>query len=501
MPAAMRYWGDNPNDNNDKALMQEAEQERRDRAAWYHSVCAQYDGKHKRFLKVREGIVDPNVIINRDGQAIDARLNFFFPDMFSMQLDEDEPTTEEPSEDTADAPKENPTEVEIFDIIEDNGGASLLQDCGLFGELMGHIYVRIYATIKPVGKNEDGQDTYAVDDTMPYRIVALNPSTIITYWSAEDKDTVLWYEHQYTSDRKYKVDYVNLNAQGGYGWLIKKYRMNNNAWQFMSEEAWPLLNGPIVDWQHLREPRSYYGRSSLGASRLNDALNKVASDVKQILRYHAAPRIIGKGVNPADIQSTSIDGFMTIPASTSEAQTDVKSLEMQSDLTSSMNFLNYLDGAHAADMKIARISSTEALKNITNLGLKVAFADLLAETTRVHRNHSAGWRKIVLTIMELQNKPIEGVKPKITWPMALPMSELEATQTVQMQIDMGVLSKESAAGVLNIDWQQEQERLDSEGADAQAMADAVGQLVGQAAARQQQPPNGNGMPVNGKDMR
>jgi hypothetical protein len=206
-------------------------------------------------------------------------------------------------------------------------------------------------------------------------------------------------------------------------------------------------------------------------------------------------------VEPAQIVATGIDNFLTVPGDTADTKTDVFNLEMQSDLTSSMNFLNYLDGAHSAGMKIARITGADALKNITNLGLKVAFADLLAESNRVHRNYTAGMTELILTVLEILGRNTEVIHPQITWPMALPMSVLEATQTMQMQIDMGVRSKESAATELGIDWQKEQERLDSEGADAQAIADAVGQLVGQQQGQGQQPPNSNGMAVNERNMR
>lgn len=484
MPAATRYWSDNPQDSADRDLRETAEAERRARAEAYRDACNQYDGRHRKFLKARDTNTDPNVVINLDGEAIDYIINFATPDMFTLQLDEDS--------------KLSDTETQIIDIFEDNGGAALVQDMMLYGCLSGHVYVRLYgAQFTP---SNDG--TYSLDPDADMRIVALNPATMITFWSAEDKDTVLWHEQQYTADRKYKVDYVNLWAQGGQGWLIRKYRMTNNSWEFISEEAWPLEHGPIIDWQHLRDPRYYYGRGHLSASRINDSVNKVASDIKQILRYHAQPRTIGKGVNPADITATSIDGMMSIPGDTADVKRDVFNLEMQSDLASSMNFFMTLREAHANGMNITLLQGgADAYKGVTNLGLKVAFMKMLAQNERLHRSYSNGLKRIIEVILELMGMDTEMVKPKLTWPMALPMSELEATQTVQMQMDMGVLSKESAATELGIDWQQEQERLDSEGADAQAMADMVGQLVGQQQAQAQQtPPNGNGAAVSNREM-
>lgn len=447
MPAALAYWSHSAAD---RPLAEAAENERRLRRDAYRRACDQYDGNHKKHLKAREGI-DPNVIVNLDGESIDQIIAMACPAMPTIEVTEGDDT---------------PLERWIAAAWEANGGARLISDFLFFGALSGQVYARVlpppasplpqqppvppFDSALPISEQGGGEGSFP-------QLIALNPATLITYWRADDLREVLWYELMVTTDRQYRTDFLNLSAFGGAGWQLRTYVMHGNRWEPLATEDWPYPYGPILDWQHLRDPRRYYGKSHLLASGLNDSVNKVASDVKQILRYHASPRTIGKGVAAASIETTSIDSFFTVPK-----DAEVFNLEMQSDLVSSLRFFDLLREAHAAEMRVVRLNGgVEAYRNLTNLGLKVAFMPMLAQNEQLHRNYDAGiiglTRRLLMLGGQNPNVPL-----RVQWPRPLPISEVEETQLVQTQRDLGVISKQSAASRLGLSWPIEQARLAEE---------------------------------------
>jgi hypothetical protein len=436
MPAAQHYWSQEPGSHADRTLAEAAEAERRQRREAYRRASDQYDGHHKKHLKVREGGVDPNVIVNLDGEAIDQIIAMACPAMPTIEITE---------------AAETDAERWIAAAWDANGGASLIRDFLLYGCLTGHVYARVVPTAPP-GSQPDAEHS-KLPHILPH-ILPLNPANVITFWRADDVREVLWYELMVTTDRRYRIDFLNLGAFEGAGWQVRTYTLSGNRWAPLASEDWPYTLGPIVDWQHLRDPRRYYGRSHLLASGLNDSLNKVASDVKQILRYHAAPRTIGKGVQAKDIEATSIESFFTVPK-----EADVFNLEMQTDLVSSLRFYELLREAHAAEMRVARLTGgPEAFRNITNLGLKVAFMNMLAQNEQLHRSYERGVIALTRRLLMLAGLPAR-VPLRVQWPRPLPISEAEETHIVQSQMDLGLLSPQSAAARLGLSWEVEQARM------------------------------------------
>src|SRR5258706_986260 len=267
MPPATQYWTIEP----DRKLAEAANQERVSRRKVIETNQAQYDGNHPKPLKVRMDSADNNVIINLDGGAIDEIIAFAIPSFPDLDLG---------------AKGVSQPEQWLREAWLSNDGAALLRDFMLFGSLAGQVYVRI---LPP-----DADHEYPT-------LQSIDSEDIITYWKADNKSVALWYEHIFTTDRKYKLDFVDLKQFGGSGWSIKQYFFQGNGWKFMSEQEWPYPLGPIVSWQHIRNPRSYYGKNAFVASLLNKSANKVASDISSILRNHASPKLVGKGVEPNQV--------------------------------------------------------------------------------------------------------------------------------------------------------------------------------------------------------
>jgi len=221
---------------------------------------------------------------------------------------------------------------------------------------------------------------------------------------------------------------------------------------------WPWDWPPIIDWKNLPNPRGYYGQSDMRDKGANDSVNFLASNTQRIIKYHADPRTIGTGVGKQDIVQSSVSGFWAI----GNADAKLYNLEMQSDLSSSLNWLAYLVGyVYSRHQAVDLVSLRDRLGQMTNFQLQTLYKDAL-DKLRVKRILYGK------ALMELSRRALvmsgnEGVEaPTIHWPDPLPYNDLEEIQALSQEMEMGILSRETAASLRGRDWELERERLDTE---------------------------------------
>jgi hypothetical protein len=449
MPPSARYNDQTLLDKETKTLMQLAEDERRQRAALVASAWAYYEGNHKPPLKLTAEGVDNNVILNFSAQVINDTVSFLFPAF--PEIDIEEPGKSEAQENA------DPAADWLDQCWESNNDETLLTDIATIGGVAGHIFTRV---LPP-------------DPAHPYpRVLFLDPAAVLAYWRIDDRDCVLWYEVRFLAgDGTHRLDFVDLTACGlGTGWAIREYVLRGSRWVHLGDQVWPYVLGPIVEWKHLPNPRSFYGKSELANAALNDAINKVASDIKAILRTHASPKTIGTGMVADAVQATAIDSFWAIES----ADSKVFNLEMTSDLASSMNFLNTLKTAYLAQARVTQFDNgPDAYRNITNLGIKAAFMKMIAKVETLKRYYGKGIKEISRRFLMFGGYSLD-LPLELEWPNPLPMSELEQTQVIQLQRDMSLISKETASNQLGIDYDTETERIQEEGDPA---LDALARLM------------------------
>ena len=305
MPAAFEYLDPNDIKRNDLG----GKDERNAIETDYNQNKKYYLGEQPEWLiRQPDDPVKDSLVVNVTKQAVDRTLSFLFPEVPVFQLDVNQETDDE-------AWLNNAWIV--------NGGAYLLAQIAEHGALRGHTYVRI---LKP-----------KTGESFP-RIVPINPTIPITYWKADDVQTPLWHEFSFkVGDDFILIDFINRSNK----WEIVTYKSVNNGTSYdeVSREMWNYYIPPVVDSQHLPNPGQYYGRPEISKNsrELNDYINRVASDVGKILRYYASPRTIATGVEKEEIQKTDIDRLWTI----SDPNAKVFNLEMESDLQSSMNYLQH----------------------------------------------------------------------------------------------------------------------------------------------------------------
>lgn len=416
MPGAIQYFP--PNDRRNRVELG-GDDERGARNRIYEKNLKQYNGDHRKYLyNDPDDPVDDNVIVNVTKQAVDRVISFLFPALPIFQLNPDQ---------------ETPDETWLNDSWKVNGGAYTLGIIGQNGAISGHNYVKVIA------------------DTPYPRMIPLNPMVPITFWKSDDFGTVLWHELRWSVGRQEMLqDYVN-NQDGT--WTIYEYVKVKTrvTWNPVGETQWEYDVPPIIAWPHLPNAQGYYGIPEITPNTiaLNNSINRTASDISKILRYHASPRTIVIGATLGQIQPAGINGVWVID----DKDAKVENLEMRSDLTSSLNYLTFLNEAYLSVSRVVIMKGTvKDFQRVTNTGIRAVFLDMIAKNQTLRWTYGIGLQKISLAMMYLGKKTTAKV-PEVTWTDPLPADPLENVNSLAIQQANGWIDPETASKSLGYEWE------------------------------------------------
>lgn len=419
MPSATEY------DPNSKTIRESARIELEQRQKMFQENYRYYMGQQKAHFKDKSD----NVIINLCSQMTDDTVSFAIPDTPKVKVQD---------ADTTDADEY------LNEVWEFAGGAVLLQEIMKLGAIAGHVHCRI-------DPNPDGD--------FP-RVLPIEADKIITFWDADDKSRVLWHEQYWTVGRvDYRQDFVNR----GSAWDMLVYKKAGSKWELDEEqsEVWEHEFGPIVDWQHLPNKREYYGLSEYRNKGLNDFVNSTASDVKKILEIHASPKTIGIGMEASAVVPTQIENFWAVP----DKDANIYNLEMQSDLVSSMNFLQFLIQSYFNENRVVMLPiDLNMFRSVTNYGVEMIFKRQSAKTDTLHRTYGNGVITISQTILAITGQDAT-IQMSVEWGDSLPKDRIQQIQYIQTLLGLGLISQETAAARLGLNWEDEQRKIQDEFAE------------------------------------
>ncbi len=394
------------------------DRERKDRDKIYKDNFKYYSGDQEEWLiQDDDDPVNDNVTINVTKQSIDRTLSFLFPDLPVFQLDANADTANEEW---------------LNNVWLMNGGAYLLSTLAQYGALSGHCYARVMQA--------------AIGDVP--RIVPINPCVPVTYWKADDFQTVVWHEFKYSAGKTETIiDFVN----NGNNWTIYRYTKDIGGQTYILDntEQWGYRVSPVIDWQHLPEPGKYYGRPEITANtkQLNDYINRVASDIGKILRYHASPKTVATGTDNI-AAADGIEGMYLVP----DPAAKVYNVEMQSDLSSSMSFLNYLNDAYLTLARVVVMKGTvKDFQRVTNTGIRAVFLDMIAKNQTLRWTYGTGMQKLSQAILFRGNKAVVNT-PSVVWTDPLPTDQLELVNQLAIEQGNGWNDPESISKQLGNEW-------------------------------------------------
>lgn len=426
-----------PTDSRRFKLDLDGDKERRERHKLFTTNERYYNGDMDDPLIIDENdAVNDNVILSIIKQTVDRTLSFIFPDIPRFVID--------PNLD------QNPQEKFIDDTLRINGGLVFLNGLAKNGALGGHNFIKIMKSDPTIESSGD----------FP-RLINLHPTQVTIYWDASDKARVLWYEIRYEAGEN---KYIEDTVFEGTRWATTNYirRKGKTRWEINSDtEFWDSILSPIVDSQHLPDPNRKYGDSDVDNAlrKLNDGINRVASDVSRILRFHAFPKTVVTGVGSKnDINQTEIGSMYTI----ANPDAKVTNLEMESDLASSMNFLSFLkDDAYLTSRVVKVTGNVKDYQRVTNASIRSVYLDQLAKNELLRWSYGDLLQRLARRIL-LLGFGSESIRPTILWQDPLPTDDTEAVNITAIERSLDIKSRETASKERGYDWESEKEKMTEE---------------------------------------
>ena len=410
-------------------------------------------GQHKAPIKS----ADDAIIVNFIGLLVDRSVAMLFGQ---------EPSFDLPGESDA------PSQQYIDAVWRANRKMQLLKRAAVYGAESGTCYVKILP---------DGAVTK--DGKLIPRLVVLDPATVTMDALPEDIDTVYRYTIAYTitdpvtgKDKTIK-QVTEHDAETGY-WVITDYvSVNGSKWEVTNEQVWEWEFAPIVHWHNLPDVGSVYGRPDITSDLidLQDKINFVSSNTAKIIKYHAYPKTWARGFQNINKIAWGVDELVT----TTDPNALIQNLEMQSDLSSSLSFIRYLrqalfDVSRAVDID----SMADKLGSLTNFGLRVLYQDALSKLEEKRGLYAEGIVEINHRLLELAGAGnTDG--GEVVWPDVMPVNETETSMAIRSDLELGLVSKQTASGLRGYEWEDEEERIASEKAASDNIGAALLRAFGQ----------------------
>lgn len=417
-----------------------------------------YEGNHPDTLRVEAGEKNDNIKLGLIERGVDKAVDFVrvpkwyeLPGGITRSTDAEGVVSEERT-----------VEQDALDVLYERYAPDL-PDLLLTGWTSGHSFMKLH-----------WEDVEGV--TIP-AMSLIDPRIMTVYWQngRSSKPKPVWYRMQWTDGRSaWRQDIVPGAMVGNEGatWVIIDYMQQaGGRWEEQARDIWGFPFSPIVDVPHKRVPYQFYGKPGITKMlmNLNNSINFVNSNTGRIIKFHAHPRTIGVGVDAADVEATSIDGFFTTPAGT-----NVFNLEMQSDLLSSMAFDENLRRELYSEMRVVDTASIkDKLGQLTNFGLRQLFNDQIEMTEEHRRDYGAAMGEALRRMLWMAGYEFKS-PPVATWPEILPTNRIEAVAAAQAEYDLGVVSARTLAEELgrNYEAEQAQKRLEEQDA-SDVLTDAL----------------------------
>lgn len=438
MPALSEYKLASP-----ELLHDLANQESLSRKTAIQRRLSYYAGNHKKWL-INPETKEPtpeNVTINVARKIVDQSASFLFGDSPDITC----------GDKTLDM---------LIEKLEDANQDDLFYtNLGKAGSIAGHSFVKLIP-----------------DPVRGVRWVMQDAELVSAFWSPSDGKTPIAYKIEWQVGKDdYRQDIAWVAEIGK--WVISDLkREGKGSWQNINDPTvWQWEFPPIVDWQNLPDFTSYYGESDLTSLDLNDSINFTASNINRILKYHAHPKTIAIGANADDIKGTAVDGLWAI------ANPDAKvfNLEMQSDLSSSMGYLQFLQAAfYSQEQAVDLASMKDRIGQLTNFGLRTLFSDALSKNSIKQLLYGYGIKEIIYRSLVMMGHTVDPRNIDVKFGDPLPLNEKEIADMTKLEIESGTISKQTGSELNGHDWAVESARMTTE---KQSTAGDIGKMLADAA--------------------
>lgn len=394
----------------DRLMLEQAYLEEHERRLRIMNARQAYEGNLKKPLKVEKNQPDDNIRLNLGGLVVDAGVSFLFPEGLSFEVD---------------GAAKSEADTWLADCWEQNRLAITLEQLGLNGGICGDAFLRVVPR-----------------KGFP-RVIVQDPGDVTVITDEDDYQEVLAYVIQWNTVshatrkpvcRRKVIERDNAESTV---WTITEYESaSGNKWTPRKEpQVWPYAWPPIFHCQNLPCANSYYGYSDLEFPLidLNHALNLNVSNTARIIRFHAHPKTVAKGLAGATVD-VAANGIIQLPGKDS----DLFNLEMQSDLASSLSFIELLRSFYHQTSEIPEVAAgkVEDLGQLSGLALQILYGPLLKKTGKKRPLYDELLCSVNRALLELGGQGEH--KVKTFYPSVLPSDAKGDREVAVMDEALGV---------------------------------------------------------------
>jgi len=288
------------------------------------------------------------------------------------------------------------------------------------------------------------------------RVVAVDPAGFFATWRPDDVITLEHVDCLYTLTADQALTLYGLPADPCTGaevvesWTAAEYRV---------EVAGHVVqNGPnpygVIPFVHIANepvPGSFWGRSDLAdVVALNRELDERFSDQADVIRFHADPPIVFRGVEDHDSLTVGPGTVWDVPR-----DADVKLLEWQGQPAAVQDHINQVLRALYETAETPRTAFGDSGRLLSGVALETELRPLIQKTLRKRVRWTAALRqrtRLIWAVAEavglVPPQSYAGLRPRIIWPSMMPTDDaFEVRNNVQL-VAAGLRSRRTAMDLL-----------------------------------------------------
>ncbi len=402
----------------------------------YRAFQEFYDGKH--FARSRRG--RSALVINYARAIVDKGVSYLLGGGVSFAV---EPHSERsyPSRERARRAEEL-----LYRVYWDNDLDTADLQGALNGAILGDTVFKV--TWDPLGRR--------------IRVMNLDPASFFARWAGDDLAELREVELRYTLDADEAQRLYHVAGSGPHT-VVERWSATDLAvlvqGQVVRQGANPYGELPFVHIGNLRPPNSVWGVSDLrDVVALNRELNERVSDQADLIRFHADPPVIFKGVDEHSDLTVGPGTVWDIPL-----DADVKLLEWSGRAPAVQEHIQTVLRALYEVAETPRTAFGDSGRILSGVALETELRPIVQKTLRKRVFWTAGLRRRNALILRLAERfglaeaaEFAPYQSRVLWPAMLPQDRAREVADAIALVAAGLRSVRTAMDVLGVEHPEEE---------------------------------------------
>jgi len=407
-----------------------------ERLRWYRTFQEFYEGKH--FAQARRGRT--SLVLNYARVIVDKGVSYLLGDGVGFAVP---PVSES---DAAARERARRAETLLYQVYWDNDLDAVDLQGALNGAILGDTVFKVFWDAAR-GR---------------IRVVNLDPATFFPSWAGDDLGELRAVELRYALEAS---EAERLYGVAGRGLLrvVERWTPDELTVLVDGHEVRrgpnPYQELPFVHIANLRPANSFWGVSDLrDVIPLNRELNERVSDQADLIRYHADPPVIFKGVDEHSDLAVGPGTVWDIPA-----DADVKLLEWSGQPPAVQGHIELVLRALYEIAETPRTAFGDSGRLLSGVALETELRPLLQKTLRKRVYWTAGLRRRNALVLRLAERfglaepgSLAPYQSRIVWPPMLPQDHAREVQEAIALVNAGLRSARTAMNELGVEHPEEE---------------------------------------------